>query len=686
MEDLLLMAIVLAAIGFAIWLYIQFLAHIALPVAAVVAVVGAALGAGAALHAFATSMWYRVRNRGADAARPGGDEPAFRSYMVGPVLRDLGASLSFAFAELIVWVQTPLALARLLVDGKRHVWVISWPLALAVACGSATGAVGGFAILVVAALLSSLVILPLVAVALLAGKGLQAVERFQQRLRRAHYRCSTCHAAFEHPVYRCPGCGGEHHDLLPGTYGIFRRRCACDQVLLPTLRGNGRAEVPAFCPELHPLPRCVGRLEDVHIPIAGAAHSGKTTLLAAAFAELAGLAQDELVRVELQGTDGEAFARVVDDLGTGKLPGKTVSQQQPALLARVGVAGGRRQRERFLFAYDVAGELYGDADRVRASQSLNAIRGAVLVVDPESLASVRLRQGTAAGAVQLESPSAVYARLVNVLKERGADLKKIPFAVVLTKVDALEDPDLHTGSPSGGVVRDWLGRSGESNLVGLAEQDFATVDWFACSALGRAPDDSGRAFAPRGALAPFAWVLQHNGVMLPDAPGGPVDRAAVKQALHAGSDHAPAVVLAGRRGRGARRSRAIHRAPLASTESSSKRLIWQAAWGLAVAAVAWGTWSSGVLRTERVGSSSTRANSVLMSLHTIPEPHQPAAHRASGRVPGAHAHHDQLSSARCTNRRDRSPAPKSVHQGQECQTVLVVHGPHAHMPHRVNRS
>lgn len=624
MGGLLIVVLVIGGIALAIFLYVLFLKYIALPGALIVGLVGAAFGAAAALHEFTRSMWYRARNRGADVARPGQDEPAFRSYMAGPVLRDLRLSLLYSARALRQWVALALGLAGTVFRNKWTA-LFGWPLAIAGGVGAVAGALGGLAMLVLLTLVSSLTILPLVGVALMVGRGVQGIEAVQQRLRHAHYRCSTCHAAFDHPVYRCPGCGREHRDLLPGMYGIFRRRCACDQVLLPTLRSNGRGELPAFCPQLDPLPRSMGRLEDVHIPIAGGPHSGKTTLLAAAFAQLASLSRDDLT-VELEGADGKAFARIVDELGAGNTPDKTISQHQPALLARVSLAsGGRRRRDRFLFAYDVAGELYSDADRVRASQSLNAIRGAVLVVEPESLPSFRIRRGSAttsdSDAVPLETPSAVYARLVNVLKERGADLKKVAFTVVVTKTDSLEDDQPDLGSDSGGAVRDWLTRSGESNLVGLVEQDFATVEWFGCSALGREPDASGRPFEPQGALAPFAWLLERNGIKLPRALDGPVDRAAVTRALRTTSDHAVANVVEGHRARGARRSRVIRREPMPAPELKSMNLLAHVPWALAVGALGWGVWSSGVLRTSHVGEFTQVALAA------------PIAHH--GRAPGA---------------------------------------------------
>ncbi|HEX8864662.1 MAG TPA: GTPase domain-containing protein, partial [Lentzea sp.] len=79
----------------------------------------------------------------------------------------------------------------------------------------------------------------------------------------------------------CP-CGRTHHDLVPGSQGVFRRTCLCGH-RLPTLLVNGKRALPATCALCQaPLPALAQSLPTLHIPIVGGRGSGKSTFTRAA--------------------------------------------------------------------------------------------------------------------------------------------------------------------------------------------------------------------------------------------------------------------------------------------------------------------------------------------------------------------------------------------------------------------
>jgi hypothetical protein len=587
-------------------LAVAFFMYVSLPLAAIACGVGALLGMGAALHEFSRRFAHQVRNRGADGLHPSGGEPAFRGYLYGPVLGDLVRALGYAAQALVLWFSLPLSRVGWFFESfKRGLFL--WPIPLALVAGAIAGEIAGFAILVAVALVTGVVVLLTVGVALALGRLLEAWEAAQRRLVRAHYRCDQCHRAFARPVYQCPGCGEYHQRLLPGRYGIFRRRCACDHVSLPTLLANGRADVPAFCPGHHRLPKSIGRLEDVHIPIAGAEQSGKTALVAGALQELFDLDQRGLLHVTLTGKEAANLRRIVEDLGHGTRPLKTGEKRRYALMTRLRPARRGPTRERFLFAYDLAGEIF-HSDEIRDSLALEQIRGAVLVIDPASLIGVQEAHGAelSAAADQLhpsfESPEAVYIRLVNAIKDRGQSPRRIPLAVVVTKVDALGvDAELAAMQPTGEGegdtrVRGWLEAQGARHLTALIGQDFKHVGWFAASALGRLPDDTRRPYVSRGALSPFAWLLSRNGLRIPPPHAAPAAGAApVSVSVSVQDDYADGTLTTGRRG-----PRAAH--PVTRTAFPAPTLVgfnlwWHALWGVAVVAIALGVYG-GLTRIE----------------------------------------------------------------------------------------
>lgn len=606
----------------AFMVYVAILAYFSGPLAGVVGVVGSLMGMGAALHEFASGYVHRVRNRGGDAQQPVPSEPAFRGYLYGPAVTDLLRSMTRTAAMLAEWMKLPTGIAERIFNGGLAVKAFLWPVAIAVVIGGVLGVASGFVVLAALSLALALVLLPVVGLALLFGHAMAALEGLLRRVRRAHYRCDSCHEAFAHPVYRCPGCGANHRRLLPGTLGVLRHRCACDEVTLPTLRLNGRAELPAECPNGHAVSGSLGTVRDLHLPLVGASSSGKTTFIAGAFAELSQLSGTGSANVVLHGADAQAVASMVDRLEQGVKPEKTRDPGNPALLTRLRV--GRKQA--FLFAYDLAGELYEDADRVRRAQALDHVRGAVLVVDPSSVpALARARQDDIAAvrtALQpaREEPSGVYARLVNSLRERGIHIDRLPLAVVVTKVDALgieaELAELADERQADGErVRAWLERHGEAGLIARAEQDFKAVGWFAVSALGRTPDSSGAPFRPRGALAPLAWLLARNGFELPVAAAG----ANGSFALEIDEGVAHAEVRPGR-ARGARAVRKPQRDSLPGPNVKRLRVGLHVPWAVAVLALTLGVWQTDLFNLQPVDQAQMRQAGAprMLRSHTTP--------------------------------------------------------------------
>lgn len=480
----------------------------------VVAGIGAVVGTSATLYFWAHPMLWAVRNRGGDAHPPDIDENAFRQYLAGPVFADFWFSIQQAARGVRDWFVTEvLPFARRFTGSA---W--TYPVPLGIYLGSPFGIAAALVVLIVLMILGSLVVGVAIVGALATGYLLRGGERLVMRFRGAGHTCPSCHEHCRLPVYRCPQCGAGHRALLPGKFGILRHRCRCDRAELPTLRLIGRANVPAECPHCSvSLHGSIGGLRNVRIPLAGGTAAGKTTLCVGALESLAQLDQAGEVDVKLHGASADAFTSLVSGLGRGEAPGPT-SRRAPAVLAEISPGQGRGG---LLFAYDVAGELYAQLDELRGQAMLSGFEGALLVLDPFALDGLRTQYPDEVATVEAavkptpERADATYQRLVEALREVEAPVDKLPLAVVVTKIDALpESAMLGTDDDA----RGWLERFGQANLLLTAEQDFGPVRCFATSALGASPGEAG-SFSPRGALAPFAWLLMQRGITVPDAPG-----------------------------------------------------------------------------------------------------------------------------------------------------------------------
>ena len=115
-----------------------------------------------------------------------------------------------------------------------------------------------------------------------------------------------------------------------------------------------------------------------------------------------------------------------------------------------------------------------------------------------------------------EDPQSVVERFLQAMRETGrSDIRKLPIAVVVSKVDAIDAGDGIVPGDEGEKVSAWLEAHGGGNLVRLLAAEFGSCRFFAVSSLGRVPDPSdSSAFSPNGTLEPFFWLLSANKIAM----------------------------------------------------------------------------------------------------------------------------------------------------------------------------
>jgi len=376
------------------------------------------------------------------------------------------------------------------------------------------------------------------AVVVTMGAGLFRLVEYASMVRhRASFVCPSCHNKFAFPIYLCPDCLAEHKQLWPGLYGTLHRRCRCGKKL-PTLFLMGRQQLQAQCPLCsRSLSGQAGSLRNIHIPVVAGPASGKTSFLMGCLVQLH--AQSISGRIKVSFPE-DAHQRLFDAaqaaFAKGEAVAKTADYSPDAFLVRLTDAGAK---EGLLYVYDAAGELYQQTDVLRTHRYYEHLGGVLFVLDPFSLPNVRLNMATQLSSVEdavkpgEELPQHVYGRMTEVLREMSpsGQFADKPIAVVITKADSLrldaefrgrsvllarkEKPD-----PDSAAVRNWLMEKGEGNLVRSLEQDFKSVRYFYCSALGRSPDRFRRPFRPDRVLQPLAWILSYHGLDLDDWRSG----------------------------------------------------------------------------------------------------------------------------------------------------------------------
>jgi hypothetical protein len=272
--------------------------------------------------------------------------------------------------------------------------------------------------------------------------------------------------------------------------------------------------------------------ESLHIPIYGAASSGKTMFMMAA--------TWQLIQGQFRGVKAD-FINALDrrsytttwrpGFEDGKVREKTHQLLPDAFLLSLRRLSGPLLS---LYMYDPAGEAIERGDEIEGHRFLRYFDGLAILIDPLSLPSFRrLLEENPGGSLATTSavdPLDVVHRVINILESQSRLLRDRHFhrrvAVVITKADIplvrqklgltacndLPGEKWHdVGLAEDRHVRTWMKRN-EPGLLQLLETRFGDLRFFLVSALGHDPLD-GTKFEPRQVLQPLCWLLSKRPAM-----------------------------------------------------------------------------------------------------------------------------------------------------------------------------
>ena len=437
--------------------------------------------------------------------------------------------------------------------GRVQEWVLRWGPAL-LAAPAWIGPFGVFyaalAIFTAALFAGSLLLMPVGAVMMSAGM----LYSWWRRSHGITVRCvrGDCPSAKSHfrdieVCYACD-CGARYPYLVPSYYGIRYHRCTCG-TKLPAQRSlrmkrdkQGRTleeRMDKYCPHGHPWGPNQTALPAHFIAMVGGSSAGKTCFLTTAVEQLLGNAPQQRYRAqfELLG-DRQAHQTNVDILSRGDLPKGTVAVVPKASV--MTLKGDRRGPAR-AYLYDAAGELYRNVEEFEFFEDLTGI---VVLIDPLGLPELWERSAwrrpedwtnSKASDTPTELVFATLRRNVSrFLRYSSAGRTDVPVAVVIGKADV---PAVAERVGPDAVQKEVAGRSLSQNQmralvsdvcrralidwkmtneIRALEEQFRRVCYFACSPLGRIPDQSGKPYVADRVLPPLVWLLdQESGAVSP---------------------------------------------------------------------------------------------------------------------------------------------------------------------------
>lgn len=354
-------------------------------------------------------------------------------------------------------------------------------------------------------------------------------------IKRISTSCPNCQEKYSLPAYICE-CGAKHTALVPGKYGVLRRRCDCGRKLKTTFF-NGRHKQPGkwVCPQCGY--ELGGPLQvDIPIPVVGGPSSGKTCYISMAITQIEANASVNGLEFEYKpnmalGDDYEYNKRSME---SGRLPEKTNDTRMRYYQFYLTPRGEKVKN--LISICDVAGEAYESNSELGRQIGYKYANAFLMVVDPLSLRKYR---DEIAGKISLSKYGAsergmdeVLDTLINTLQNMNClnskNMIKTDVAVVFTKCDipGLSDKigdeavrrymQLHNikskYDATNQVCERFLIDYEEENFLNSLKSKFKSIQFFTCSALGHV--ENGSNFAPEGVEEPALWLIDKASVSI----------------------------------------------------------------------------------------------------------------------------------------------------------------------------
>lgn len=343
--------------------------------------------------------------------------------------------------------------------------------------------------------------------------------------------CPYCKNHYKIPVYVCD-CGAEHTYLVPGKYGIIKRKCNCGKKL-PTSVLTGRNKLRAKCPECgHILDNSLGIQEAVPvcIPVIGGPSVGKTCYITAVMKELVEkVAPKTETTLRFYNQNNEITCKNMINLYNSGVIQQKTSDLNPAAY-NFFLQNKKGGVQRLVYFYDIAGEAFTTANALTTQRQYEYAHGFIFIIDPLSIPRIKAKHYNtpefskhAASVADInETFGSFMGNLSRISGMSANELSKIPCAVVINKIDAfglsdivgakairtLQTKEEYANIPFDKLmdtqIREFLNANGMTNFVKNVDMGFKNSQFFAVSSLGHTPD--GTTFDGDMTLAPFEWI------------------------------------------------------------------------------------------------------------------------------------------------------------------------------------
>lgn len=439
-------------------------------------------------------------------------ERTYPQYYLGPVIADFSAVIDDAAERQWESVKAGWTRAADVLEGGDS--LLELALGIGTAAGVAIGAIGGIAITVVIALIHVVIAIICLMAAASSAVVLRGADTVHRYLTHVHMTCPVCAQAVRpYAAYRCASCHELHRDVRAGRRGIVKRVCSCGS-RLPTLLIFGASRLTAVCPRCGVrLPSRFGKAAEIVIPLFGSVKAGKTRLVYMLVMAIQELVTANGGTAELVDDTKEEINRIAEQVSMTGSPGPTVPKSPEAFVMHVKL----RLSERYIYLYDVAGELHYRSDSLDGLRYLDKANTLIYVVDPLAADGVWDRLSTSKQDAfspirsDLAEAELAYELARDQIRRLMGKRRPERLAFVLTKVDVLADARVLDPNAAIRTLvhdEDWMNMG---NIVREAEHSFGQVEYFKTAAIA---DESGLVDESVTRLASWLLLTEFAGLSL----------------------------------------------------------------------------------------------------------------------------------------------------------------------------
>lgn len=304
-------------------------------------------------------------------------------------------------------------------------------------------------------------------------------EKFKFKRGKIRGVCPSCLSQFNIPHYICPNCGRIHKMLIPGPYGIMKRRCKCKEVI-PCTNFGGRYKLKALCPV------CGEDIESresspLCIPVVGAESSGKTSFIYSAINTLRDyISKEKNWSVSfLNENFNYTLLKYLESFKRG-IPPKKTDGIHPEVY-NVFINSPKFSSEKLLYFYDIGGEYFNSRTNIRTQKYYGYTEGVIFVIDPLGTAGAQkyvLRNDFAEKSTNNINIHDFIDRFILAFREineiEPKKLIPIPCAIIINKMDLFG---------YNGPIEDFLREMGEDAIIKKFEYNFKRYKFFSISVL-----------------------------------------------------------------------------------------------------------------------------------------------------------------------------------------------------------